>query len=98
MFENNFILRKHNDPQVKKVSEEWWAEFMAYTKRDQFSLMYVYWRNNLMPGLLLPADRNTRNVEFLQWHSHAVMPKDTFIYRWKFHQRGFLTLAFKLLD
>ena len=98
LFENNFILRKHNDPLVRKTSEEWWAEFMKYTKRDQFNLMYVYWKNHLKPGLLLPADRNTRNVEYLQWHSHAMKPKDTLIYRWKFHQRRCLSLVFKVLD
>ena len=98
LFENNIILRKHLDPQVRKVSEEWWAEFMTYTKRDQFNLMYVYWKNNLMPGLLLPPDKNTRNVDFMQWNSHAVKPKDTFIYRWKFHQRKCLSLVFKLFD
>ena len=98
LFENNFILRKHLDPQVRKISEEWWAEFMKYTKRDQFNLMYVYWKNNLMPGLLFPPDRNTRNVDFLKWHFHHVQPQNTFIYRWKFHQRRYLLLVFKMLD
>ena len=98
LFENNFILRKHLDPQVRKISEEWWAEFMKYTKRDQFNLMYVYWKNNLMPGLLFPPDHNTRNVDFLKWHFHHVQPQNTFIYRWKFHQRRYLLLVFKMLD
>ncbi len=26
LFENNLILRKHNDPLVRKISEEWWTE------------------------------------------------------------------------
>ena len=98
LFENNFILRKHNDPLVKKMSEEWWAEFMANTKRDQFNLMYVYWKNHFMPELLLPPDHNTRNVEFLKWSSHAIQPEDTFIYRMKFHLRSCISLAFKMLD
>ena len=98
LFENNFILRKHLDPQVRKISEEWWAEFMKYTKRDQFNLMYVYWKNNLMPGLLFPPDHNTRNVDCLKWHFHHVQPQNTFIYRWKFHQRRYLLLVFKMLD
>lgn len=98
LFENNIILRKSLDPIVIKVSEEWWTEFMKFTKRDQFNLMYVYWKNNFMPGLLLPSDRNTRNVEFLNWSPHSVIPKETFIYRQKFRIRKWLSNIFKVLD
>lgn len=98
LFENNFILRKHLDPLVRKVSEEWWTEFMSYTRRDQFNLMYVYWKNDLMPGLLLPPNYNTRNVDFLKWNFHSVTPKDTFIYREKFRIRRYLSLVFRVLD
>ena len=98
LFENNFILRKHNDALVKKISDEWWTEFMKYTKRDQFNLMYVYWENNFMPGLFLPPDRNTRNVDFLKWSQHSVQPQNTFIYRQKFRIRRYLSYTFKVLD
>lgn len=98
LFENNFILRKHNDATVRKISNEWWAEFTSYTKRDQFSLMYVYWKNNFMPGLLLPPDRNTRNVEFLMWTPHHVSPEKTFIYRLRFHFRIWMSQVFRVLD
>ncbi|MBQ8455752.1 MAG: DUF616 domain-containing protein [Bacteroidaceae bacterium] len=98
LFENNFILRKHSDPLVKKISEEWWAEFMKYTKRDQFNLMYVYWKNYFMPGLLLLPDRNTRNVDFLKWHFHHVQPENTFMYRQQYRIRKCLSYSFKALD
>jgi len=98
LFENNIIMRRHLDPQVKKISEEWWTEFMKYTKRDQFNLMYVYWNNHLMPGLLLPADCNTRNVTFMKWHFHQVLQKDTFIHRRQYRIRKCLSYLFKVLD
>ena len=98
LFENNIILRKHNDAAVRKASEEWWTEFMSYTKRDQFNLMYVYWKNNLLPGLLLPPDRNTRNVDFLKWHFHAILPKDMSKYPKEFRMRRCLSFTFKVLD
>lgn len=98
LFENNIIMRRHLDPQVKKISEEWWTEFMKYTKRDQFNLMYVYWNNHLMPGLLLPADCNTRNVTFMKWHFHQILQKDTFIHRWQYRIRKCLSYLFKVLD
>lgn len=70
LYENNIILRKHNSPLVRNISEEWWNEYMIYTKRDQFSLMYVYWKNNYKPELLLLRNQNTRNVNFLTWNIH----------------------------
>lgn len=98
LFENNCILRQHNKAQAREISEEWWKEYMSHTKRDQFNLMYVYWKNNLKPSLLLPPDNDTRNVDYLQWNSHAVKPQNTFMYRLKFHLRLYATNAFKILD
>ena len=71
---------------------------MKYTKRDQFNLMYVYWKNHFMPGLLLPPDRNTRNVDFLKWHFHHVQPENTFMYRQQYRIRKCLSYSFKALD
>ncbi len=72
LFENNIIFRKHNDPLVKHISEEWWREYMRYSKRDQFSLMYIYWKNSYMPDLLLGKDECARNVDFLDYYYHVV--------------------------
>lgn len=72
LFENNIILRKHNEPLVKQISEEWWRDYMKYSKRDQFSLMYIYWKNNYMPDLLFGKDECARNVHFLDCNYHDV--------------------------
>jgi len=94
LFENNFILRKHNAPLVRKISEEWWTEFMKYTKRDQYNLMYVYWKNGFKPELLLPPDKNTRNVDFLECNMHTVVEENTYIYRKKWQMRERLLRLF----
>ena len=70
LFENNVLLRKHNDPSVVDMSEAWWKEYCDYTHRDQFSLMYVYWKKNYMPDYLLGEGKNARNVTFLQLTPH----------------------------
>lgn len=70
LFENNIILRKHNDPLVVKISEEWWNEYQAFSKRDQFSLMYIYWRRGYKADLLFDKDKCTRNVDFLETKYH----------------------------
>lgn len=70
LFENNIILRRHNDPKVIAISELWWAEFSHYVKRDQFSLMYIYWKLGYRPDFLLDNNKCSRNVNFLNWQFH----------------------------
>ncbi len=79
LFENNVILRKHNDPMVIEISEAWWKEYSNYTHRDQFCLMYVYWRHNYMPTYLFGEGKNARNVEYLKLVKHP--RKKTFFLR-----------------
>lgn len=47
--ENNFIYRRHNEAQIIKMMEEWWTLITNYTRRDQLSLAYVFWKNNIKP-------------------------------------------------
>lgn len=70
LLENNVILRKHNDPQVVEISEAWWKEYCEYTHRDQFCLMFVYWKQNLIPDYLFGEGKNARNVECLNLIQH----------------------------
>lgn len=70
LFENNVILRRHNDAKVMAMSEMWWSEFMSYIPRDQFSLMYVYWKSNFMPPLLFGENVCARNAPFLNYSLH----------------------------
>ncbi len=71
LFENNIILRKHNDKSVVVISEAWWNEYINYSKRDQFSLMYVYWKFHYTPSYIFDSRHNTRNVECLKYHHHV---------------------------
>jgi len=76
LYENNLILRKHNDPLVIKMSNEWWQEYIHFSKRDQFSLVYVYWKNSFKPNLLFLPGENTRNVPFVKWHYHSMIKQN----------------------
>lgn len=98
LFENNIILRKHNDPLVRKISVEWWQELCKYAKRDQFSLMYVYWKNNYRPELLFSPDQNARNVDFLEWNHHSILPKKSLNYRVKRRLRSVFKYILFLFD
>lgn len=70
LFENNLILRKHNDKKVVQISNLWWNNFLSGAKRDQFSLMPIYWKVGFLPELIFPKDKCTRNVDCLACIGH----------------------------
>lgn len=41
------IARRHHDPQVKKIMEEWWQSYMKYVERDQVVLPEVLRKNGI---------------------------------------------------
>jgi hypothetical protein len=70
LFENNVIYRQHNDSLVIEISKKWWELYMKFSKRDQLSLCYIYWKLDFEPDLLLPARINARNFTGLKLYDH----------------------------
>lgn len=70
LYENGLILRKHNEEQIIKISEKWWDEYQNYSKRDQFSLVYVYWKEGFSPKYLFDEKHGIRNVKCLNYITH----------------------------
>lgn len=70
LYENNVILRRHNDPFVVNISNAWWQEYNAYSHRDQFSLMYVYWKYIFKPNYLIDEQHNARNCDCMRLVKH----------------------------
>ena len=71
LFENNLILRKHNDEAVKGIDECWWKLFQKYTKRDQLSLFYVFWEKSFSPKLFVDEGITTRNIGGIIHNPHS---------------------------
>jgi hypothetical protein len=46
--ENTIILRRHMSTDVIRVEEDWWAQILRFSRRDQLSFNYVAWKNNFM--------------------------------------------------
>lgn len=46
MLECNVILRRNTDT-CNRIMDEWWEEFRKYSKRDQLSLPFVLYKNNI---------------------------------------------------
>ena len=47
LFEANVIVRRHHHPQVVRAMQRWWNEWQHGIKRDQLSLTYALWREEL---------------------------------------------------
>ena len=45
--ENNVIFRYHNRSECIKLMDEWWNIYLEYSRRDQLSLFYLFWKNNI---------------------------------------------------
>jgi hypothetical protein len=49
LIESGVLIRRHNDPAVIRVMDEWWREVRTQSRRDQLSFPYVAWRNDFWP-------------------------------------------------
>lgn len=47
LIESGILFRRHNNPKIVKVMDDWFNEVLNYSKRDQISFNYVAWKNNL---------------------------------------------------
>lgn len=45
MREFSIIVRRHHDPLLVSLMDEWWSEVNAETMRDQISFPYILWKN-----------------------------------------------------
>lgn len=70
LFENNIILRRHNDDLIKKIDEEWWNLFNHFSKRDQLSLFFIFHKNQFIPSTLLPDRQCARNSPYIECVNH----------------------------
>lgn len=70
--ENNFIYRKHNDKRVIKIMEEWWHFIETIVNRDQLSLPYVLYKNNIKPeDISIPNLRHKERDAVFSCHNYG---------------------------
>jgi len=78
MYETGLILRRHNDPKIIAVDEDWWQELNNYSHRDQLSYVYVLWKNDIKPELIFGENHNLRNADCVKCIEHVVPVTKTF--------------------
>jgi hypothetical protein len=69
LLEGNVIVRAHHDPSVVRAMTRWWSEWQVGVKRDQLSLMYVLWKEQLQAGRLGRHDARFLHDYFV-YHAH----------------------------
>lgn len=52
LFETGILYRMHNEKIVVEAMRDWWYWVKKYSKRDQLSLSYVLWKNQLKIELI----------------------------------------------
>jgi hypothetical protein len=64
LISGSMLFRRHNDPMVKGVMEDWFAEVKAHSYRDQLSFNYVARRWGFQPALL---SGKSHDNEIMKW-------------------------------
>lgn len=77
LYENNIIFRTHNDV-VKNINKMWWDLYTEYTRRDQLTLCYLFWKNpNIRFTYLLPEGEYSWNSSTVRTNMHSISSKST---------------------
>jgi hypothetical protein len=66
--EAGVIVRRHHHPAVRAAMEEWWAELLRHSQRDQISLPYILWKHSLPMTLL---DWDLRTAPWFTYRHHG---------------------------
>lgn len=57
--ENRILFRRHQNPEIKDLMWSWWREVSERVSRDQLSLMFVLWMNDVEYNLIPHSVRDT---------------------------------------
>ncbi len=79
LFENNLIFRQHNKAEIVAAQELWWKMLKKYSKRDQLSSLYCFWKFGVEITPFYQEQGRHRNC-----------PEISFTHK-KSHNRGVLT-------
>lgn len=79
LYENNFIYRRHNEKEIGNLMDQWWEFINTYSERDQMSLMFLLWKNNIKSAKFFGRGitvRNHEGFEFIEKHKGYIKPDD----------------------
>ncbi len=77
LFENCMIFRRHNDLKLIEAEKLWWQMVLDYSRRDQLSAVYAFWKNNIKIEALFEEkgyNRNSDDFDSVFGEKHARAP------------------------
>lgn len=75
LFENNVILRRHNEPEIIELMQSWLQQLLRFSARDQLSLCFLMWQHNIKCGYLLEGPRYSNRYLKIGYHKkEACLP------------------------
>lgn len=78
LYENNVILRRHNDPAVIGFDRMWWKVYNEYLHRDQVLHPYCMWKCGMGFDYLLPEEFSARNHAYFVFKDRHNVRKSVF--------------------
>lgn len=52
LIESGVMIRRHADPLIQRIMNEWWAQLSTFSERDQISFPFAAWKNGYWPSLM----------------------------------------------
>lgn len=74
------IFYEHNNEKTQALLKEWWEEFFANAKRDQFHLPLVLWRHGIRTAELAGLGKDLYSNYAFQKVNHTVSEEDKLKY------------------
>ncbi|WP_158806328.1 rhamnan synthesis F family protein [Acidisoma sp. L85] len=74
LIEASFIWRAFDEPRVSELMTEWWEHILDYSKRDQLSLGFLMWKNDIRPLTIPNEVGNPRENKYFMKLPHAKLP------------------------
>lgn len=74
--ETNIVFRKHNEPLIIKIDNEWWQIIRDFSRRDQLSFTFVLWKNGINVDDITFANERFRPVNYNFFSLHSVIKKN----------------------
>ena len=68
MVQSGIIIRKHNEEECKKISNNWWPEVLKGSKRDQLSFNFSIWNKEYKIDIMRPS---LLVSEYFQIYTHT---------------------------
>lgn len=71
LIETSIMFRKHNQPRIVKLMNDWWKNICRFSRRDQMSFNYILQKHKVQNDWIIEEEGvSTRNHPHYRYHLH----------------------------